>query len=403
MSNNCKVQNLVLKASKETLGLSYKRNRVFTLLSSLLIFFLFFLFSVIPLEFCHAVGSPTFWDSRVYPLGLVDEGSEEAGLKGRATEYMYQSTSEWTTQITDLEDGNFMMQVNPISLPGIPLPVSVSLTYNHYNAGIDIGLGKGWMTNLHACVSEDAQTHDLTYVTGTGAILVFTWDSQTSTYLNPPGFVGEAKEEVGGGYTITPLGEGSLHFDANGKLTSITERCSENGLEITYDSGKPVSVEDSLTGREITLTWNGSGKLTTLTDSMSQSWTLGYSQSGDDLISVTQPGTTPPDAEFGYDANHRMTSHTDFAGYTYEMAYIASGDHANKLYTLTDPNDHVTATFDYDVNVGGYAKKTTLTDAESRATDYYFGSASGSLEKVSEVVDSEEIKTEYAYNALGLV
>ena len=377
--------------------------RFFSVLSSVLTFFLLFSFSVIPFEFCHAVGTPTFWDSRVYPMGLVDEGDTEAGLKGRATEYLYQSTSEWTTQIADLEDGNFMMQVNPIILPGTPFPVSVTLTYNHYNAGIDIGLGKGWMTNLHACVSEDAQTHDLTYVTGTGAMLVFTWDSQTSTYINPPGFVGEAVEEQAGGYTITPLGEGSLHFDANGKLTSITDRCSTNGLEITYDSGKPVSVEDILTGRSITLTWNGSGKLTTLTDSMSQSWTLGYSQSGDDLISLTQPGTSAPDTEFGYDGNHRMTSHTDFAGFTYEIAYIASGDHANKLYTLTDSNDHVTATLSYAVNTGGYAKKTTLTDAESRATDYYFGSTSGSLEKVSEVVDSEEIKKEYAYNALGLI
>lgn len=300
-------------------------------LASLLTILMLFTFSIIPLEFCHAVGTPSYFDSRVYPQGLIDEGDTEAGLKGREAEYLYQSTSEWTTQIADLEDGNFIMQVNPISLPGIPHPVSVSLTYNHMNAGIDIGLGKGWMTNLHACVEEDSQSHDLTYVTGTGAIIVFTWDSQTSTYNNPPGFVGEAKEEVGGGYTIAPLGEGSLHFDTNGKLTGITERCSTNGLEITYDSGKPVSVEDILTGRTVTLSWNGSGKQTTLTDSMSQSWTLGYSQSGDDLISVTQPGTTPPDAEFGYDANHRMTSHTDFAGYTYEMAYIASGDHANKL------------------------------------------------------------------------
>ena len=66
----------------------------FSLVSSFLALILLFSFSVIPYEFCHAVGTPTFWDSRVYPMGLVDEGSEEAGLKGRATEYLYQSTSE---------------------------------------------------------------------------------------------------------------------------------------------------------------------------------------------------------------------------------------------------------------------------------------------------------------------
>ena len=89
--------------------------------SLFLLFVLPFTFSVLPMEYCHAVGTPTYWDSRVYPLGLVDEGSINAGLKGRATEYLYQSTSEWTTQIADLEDGNFMMQVNPNQFTRHPL------------------------------------------------------------------------------------------------------------------------------------------------------------------------------------------------------------------------------------------------------------------------------------------
>jgi len=38
----------------------------------------------------------------VYPQGLVDEGSEGAGLRGRDDEYAFLPTSEWTEMVADL-------------------------------------------------------------------------------------------------------------------------------------------------------------------------------------------------------------------------------------------------------------------------------------------------------------
>ena len=220
MSNNCKVWNLFLNASKQTL--SSKGNHFISLLSSLLVFFLLFSFSVLPMEYCHAVGTPTFWDSRVYPMGLVDEGSTEAGIKGFSNEYGYFSTSQWTQFVFDLQNGGLVAQANLIQLPGTILPLTFSLTYSSKNAGIDIGMGKGWTSNLHSCVSEDAQTHDLTYITGTGAKIVFEYDSQTSSYTNPNSFTGYAIENQDGTYTIQTLDGQIATFSSNGKLASLS-------------------------------------------------------------------------------------------------------------------------------------------------------------------------------------
>ncbi len=94
---------------------------VSSVLAALLLFFTLFAFSIIPLEFCHAVGTPSYWDSRVYPMGLVDEGSTEAGIKGFANEYGFFSTSQWTQFAFDLKSGGLVCQANLIQIPGTSL------------------------------------------------------------------------------------------------------------------------------------------------------------------------------------------------------------------------------------------------------------------------------------------
>jgi len=145
-----------------------EKKHVYSIFSFVLAFLLLFSFSILPLEFCHAIGTPSYFDSRVYPQGLVDEGSVNAGQKNSQAEFAFLPTSEWTTLSANLQTGNFMVLAPLVTVQGVPNSLSIFLTYNHFNASVDIGVGKGWMTNLHACVEEDSQTNDLTYVTATG-------------------------------------------------------------------------------------------------------------------------------------------------------------------------------------------------------------------------------------------
>lgn len=297
--------------------------RFFSLLSVFLVLFLLFSFSVIPYEFCHAVGSPTFWDSRIYPMGLVEDGSTEAGIKGFANEYGYFSTSQWTQVVFDLQNGGLVCQANLIQIPGTILPLTFSLTYSSKNANVDIGMGKGWTSNLHTCVSEDAQTHDLTYITSTGAKIVFEYDSQTSSYTNPNSFTGLATENQDGTYTIQTLDGQIATFSSNSKLASLSSLAGGN-LIIGYDgSGRPETITDYKSSRSITLTWDVNGVLTEVEDSIGNTWLFSYDSSN--LVEIQQPSNESPNPEihtsFGYDGNHQLTSQTDFEGFEYEVTY----------------------------------------------------------------------------------
>jgi hypothetical protein len=62
----------------------------------------------------------------------------------------------------DLESRNVLFHALLLSIQGTSLSIPFFLTYNSMNAGEDIGLGKGWVSNLHSCVREDDQTHNIT-------------------------------------------------------------------------------------------------------------------------------------------------------------------------------------------------------------------------------------------------
>jgi YD repeat-containing protein len=362
---------------------------------------LFFSLSI-PLPFLQAITSPHFSSGRLYPLGLIEDGSLDAGLKGRSYEYAHLPTSEWTEMVADLQSGNHMLRAELFNLPGSSLPLSVQLTYNSSNANVDIGVGKGWMTSLHAVVAEDSQSHDLTYVDATGAKVVFVWDAGNSKYLNPSGFAGKAEELQAGGYQITPLGSGSIVFASDGKLSEIKERCGTGKLTVGYDgSGRPVTLTDYLSGRALTLTWSLTGQLESISDPMNHQWGLTINGSNF-LTELVKPGGTSVKTTFGYDStSSKMTSQVDFESNTYSIAYFTSGTYSGNLQTWTQPaSANVTTDFAYD-SAQGYSQKTTVTDGEDHAINYFFGSSSYDLEKI--VLGASGPEKELVYNSAGFV
>jgi YD repeat-containing protein len=371
-------------------------------LISFFVTILFLISASIPFPFCNTFGTPSFWNSRYYTMGLIDEGSTAAGLKGRSYEYAHLPTSKWTEMVADLQSGNHMLRAELFNLPGTPLPLSLQLTYNSANANVDIGVGKGWMTSLHAVVSEDAGTHDLTYVDATGAKVVFTWDAGNNKYINPSGFAGKAEELQAGGYKISPLESGSIIFNADGKLTEIAERCGTGKQTVSYDaSGRPETLTDYLSGREINLTWSGAGKLTAVTDPMNHEWGITIDGSSH-LTELVKPGGTTIKTTFTYDSTtHKMLSQTDFESNVYSVAYYTTGTYTGRLQTWTQPaSANVTTDFAYDT-AAGYSQKTTVTDGEDHAINYFFGSSSYALEKV--VLGASGPEKEFVYNAAGFV
>jgi len=375
--------------------------------SCLLVLLMFFTISI-PAEFCRAISSPTFWTSRYFMTGLTDEGSVYAGVKGFANEYVYYPTSRWTQMIFDLQNGGFVCQANLIQIPGTLLPLTFTLSYSSFNASLDIGMGKGWTSNLHSCLSEDSQTHDITLVTANGAKLLFDWDSTNSVYLNPKSFCGVLVKNQDDTYTLHSLSGEISTYNSAGKLTQLTARTGGQ-LDIGYDgSGRPITLTDDLSSRAITLTWSTGGKLASVEDVVGNTWSFTYSQDGNHLDEIQQPSNENPNPDihttFAYDQYHKMISQTDFEGYEYTLTYHTTGYQTGKIATHVQPTENsATTSFTYEEDEDGYDKKTTVTDGAAHETYYWFNDASGHVEKISMGTGGSEIKTIYTYNQLGLI
>ncbi len=99
----------------------------------------------------------TFFPTPLY-VGTLTGGSTDAGLPNRTDEKVTMATSEWTNLVTNLDTGNHLVTVDLLNIPSASgLPMNLQLVHNSMNASVDIGVGKGWMTNVHTCVSEDQQ------------------------------------------------------------------------------------------------------------------------------------------------------------------------------------------------------------------------------------------------------
>jgi YD repeat-containing protein len=363
---------------------------------------LIFLISV-PSSFAQMLGSSTYYSSRFYPLTLLDQGDPLAGMHGTEENILAMPTTRWSNLAVNMNTGNAMVIVQPINLPGTPLPLSISLLYHHRNAAVNVGLGSGWMTSLHTAVAIDQQTLDITWLTPDGQQLVFTWNALSSSYDNPYGFAGKAEVLPNGNIVITPLGQGSIIYDSNGKLIELQDKCTTGSLEVSYDNGHPVSLEDSFSGRSITLSWNLQSQLESIEDPSGQVWELNYDQSGDYLLSITPPSEeqTPPTLLFGYDTQGTgfLTTHEDLLGNEYSISYYSSGGFEDWFQNWTDPAS-ITTGLSYDNSVQGFDLVTTFTDGEAR--DYHYGfNSEGYPTQVWQEENSILLAQSYGYTNQG--
>jgi YD repeat-containing protein len=363
---------------------------------------LIFLLSV-PSSFAQILGSPTYYSSRFYPLTLLSQGDPLAGMHGTEENILAMPTTRWSNLAVNMNTGNAMVIVQAINLPGTPLPLSISLLYHHRNAAVNIGLGSGWMTTLHTAVAIDQQTLDITWLTPDGQQLVFTWNALSSSYDNPYGFAGKAEVLGNGTIKITPLGQGSIIYDSNGKLIEIQDKCTTGSLEVSYDNGRPVSLEDSLSGRSITLSWNLQSQLESIEDPSGQVWELNYDQSGDYLLSITPPSEeqSPPSLLFGYDTQGTgfLNTHEDLLGNEYSLSYYSSGSFDDWFQDWTDPAS-ITTGLSYDDTVQGFDLVTTFTDGEAR--DYHYGfNSEGYPTQVWQEENSIILAQSYGYTQEG--
>jgi fibro-slime domain-containing protein/RHS repeat-associated protein len=227
-----------------------------------------------------------------------------------------------------------------------------------------------------------------------------------------------ADPAFGGTYTLTTL-DGLAHtIDATtGQLLTLSDR-NKNTLTFEY------SGITSDTGRAVSFTRDGQGRITAITDPRGHSIIYGYNTAGD-LVSVTDRENKTTTftynaarphylekvidplnrtvAQASYDTSNRVSSMTDAAGKTIQNTYNLTNPSA-PTQTITDQdNKSSTLTFDTLGNI------TKVVDAASKVTKRVY--AGKKLMSETQVIglddasssETDDLTTAYTYNTSNLV
>lgn len=244
--------------------------------------------------------------------------------------------------------GQLTLVKEDVSAASTANPVSISHVYNStYSSGEyrdsinaangkynSFDIGKGWMLSFMQAISPAANGY-LVYVDGDG----------TLHYFYPDGSV--YKDEDGLGLTITASGtnytmkdkKGNISYFSGGVLTYTQDT---NGNKISYNMDQdnvPISVTRQNSGGSVetiaTFTYNGAGYLYSITDSVGNVTTLGYTNGC--LTSVNHPdGTT---VSYSYGQNGKLISATDNeSGYGMHYEYDANTGKVKRFYEQSGMN-----------------------------------------------------------------
>jgi RHS repeat-associated protein len=238
--------------------------------------------------------------------------------------------------------GDFMQAVTDASLPGIGASFNFTRYYNSLDTETGGPLGIGWTDNYNARLEIQANG-DVLAVSPTSQQGYYTKQSN-GTYVGDPG-VWATLSKSGSTYNLVGKNQATLTFDSSGKLTSMVDR-NNKGLSFSY---------------------NGNGRLSTVTDASGRQMTLAYNSSNE-LSSTTLPGSRTVSYTYvasGSGNSGQLATVTDLRGKLWTYAYTAG----NFLQKLTDPLNHVIFNNTYDTDGRVLTQKDALNNQTSFSWD----------------------------------
>ena len=384
-------------------------------------------------------------------------GADPAACQGElsvCTQHM--STYSWVS----LTEGNVAETYSAARVMSAFGPTLMfDLIYNSYNAdgnraAIDTGIGFGW-THTYNDFLFTQGGNDVFRWGRDGRVAKFTFSN--GTYQAAPGYFETLTANGDGSFTITTKHQTKFryqivpgHFASRRsaidnpiyRLTSIADR-NNNITTLTYSGGNLTAVTDTF-GRTLTLTYNGSDHLTSVTDPMGRVTSFGYDASGTLLTTITDAlGKT---TTYTYNALSQITSKTDRDGrlfnisYQFNLPYSELDANSTPVYALsntsnwaTDPNqlnqnalrvyipsttsetdgrgniwqykydsngfpltvtapDGATTTYTYDPNT---LEASTMTDANGHTTSFQYDSEGNLVQKT----DANGNVTQFTYDS----
>lgn len=294
--------------------------------------------------------------------------------------------------------GEFWHTFDDFSFPGRGVPMALTHSYSSTAAGVDGPLGHGWTHSYDMSLAATAT--EVVVREESGSEVRFLPISPGGTTYVPAASRIKATlvKNVDGTWTFTRRGVAAFDFDTSGRLVAIASLL-----------GDPA---------QITLSYDGSGKLDVVTDAAGRTLDVGWT--GNRITSVTDLSSPSRSVTFGYDGAGDLVEWTEVGGGTWAFTY----DGSHRLLTMLDPNQEgsgspVPITNVYD----GSGRVESQTDRLGRETTFDYTTIPGSVittdpegnETLERFVDglrverirgygtAEAATTAYEYTSDGLV
>src|SRR5579883_259561 len=216
---------------------------------------------------------------------------------------------------TNAANGNLILQDNALQISGTGLNLDLTLTYNAQSSASGL-LGPNWSLDAGNDVSLSFSNGNVTFHGPGGFSAPYIADSNSyGNYDEPPGMDATLLQSSVNGASYV------LVYQHSSECLGF----NSNGQEI-FDQDK--------NGHQITFAYNGSGNLSSLTDTQNRLTTFGYNAKGH-INLITDPiGRT---VQLSY-ANGLLTSITDLNGKNTTFGYTG-----NDVTTITDPDSNSTS------------------------------------------------------------
>jgi RHS repeat-associated protein len=298
--------------------------------------------------------------------------------------------------------GNFVYNFTDLKVPAPGPDVVIERWFNAQSAYLG-PFGQGWTYayDMRLSFVDDANNllfNGVQVAYPDGHLANFAATAEGG-YTPPPGALDTLAKDADG-YTLTLHDQTRYHFNADGRLVSITSE-DGNTVTLTYTGTDLTGITDAA-GRAITLTcvdgrisqidvpgygalkytYTGD-RLTGVTDTQGGSTSYQYDKQGY-ITSITSPDTRPFLHQQQYDENGRVTHQVGGAGFVNDFEYDESGartvitdpfgnktvheyDDLFRLVKITDPLGH---TIVYTYNPDNTLK--TFTDKNGNTTSYTY-------------------------------
>ncbi|MEV1005623.1 RHS repeat-associated core domain-containing protein [Nonomuraea sp. NPDC050202] len=200
------------------------------------------------------------------------------------------STSGVNGQEFNQRAGNYTTTVTDVQVPVAGPPLSVVRSYNSMDTRRTGVFGAGWSTRWDMrIVPETIRGRESLLVTYPDGREVRFADKKNGTFQPPPGMYATLSTQTGGGWRLMDKSSTSYLFDAQGRLTKITDSRGRS-QDLAYGADGKLAKATATGGRSLTFTWAGAHITSVTTDPVdgkALTWT--YTYDGDVLTQVCNP------------------------------------------------------------------------------------------------------------------